>query len=132
MNPSKYLGNELKYIEKVLNSELWSGTSGNWNNVFEFLNTLKPETKKLLLPKAKQMHSKAVMVYFARRTGLNYLKRLLYGAINSAKNNKKTPMNKFKEGREFEIPVKKYGVSSVETLAEKLPKIMREELNIEL
>ena len=114
-----YLDSSLKTLKK------------NWNNVFEFLNTLESETKKLLLPKAKQMRRKALMVYFARRTGLNYLKRLLYGAINSAKNNKKTPMNKFKEGREFEIPVKKYGVSSVETLAEKLPKIMREELSIE-
>ncbi len=35
MNPSKYLGNELKYIEQVLNSENWSGTAGNWNNTLE-------------------------------------------------------------------------------------------------
>ncbi len=35
MNPSKYLGNELKYIEKVLNSESWSATGGNWNNALE-------------------------------------------------------------------------------------------------
>lgn len=35
MNPTKYLGNELKYIEKVLNSENWSATTGNWNQVLE-------------------------------------------------------------------------------------------------
>jgi perosamine synthetase len=35
MNPSKYLGNELKYIEQVLNSESWSGTGGSWNNALE-------------------------------------------------------------------------------------------------
>lgn len=34
-NPGKYLGNELKYITKVLNSENWSATGGNWNNTLE-------------------------------------------------------------------------------------------------
>ncbi len=34
-NPSKYLGNELKFLEKVLNSESWSATGGNWNNTLE-------------------------------------------------------------------------------------------------
>src|SRR4030042_396594 len=34
-NPSKYLGNELKYLEKVLNSESWSATGGNWNQALE-------------------------------------------------------------------------------------------------
>jgi len=34
-NPTKYKGNELKYLEKVLNSKQWSGTSGNWNNKLE-------------------------------------------------------------------------------------------------
>jgi len=34
-NPSKYLGNELKYLEKVINSESWSATGGNWNNTLE-------------------------------------------------------------------------------------------------
>jgi perosamine synthetase len=34
-NPSKYLGNELNYLEKVLNSESWSATGGNWNNALE-------------------------------------------------------------------------------------------------
>jgi perosamine synthetase len=34
-NPSKYLGNELKYLEKVLDSESWSATGGNWNNALE-------------------------------------------------------------------------------------------------
>lgn len=35
MNPSKYLGNELKYVEQVLNSESWSGTGGSWNHALE-------------------------------------------------------------------------------------------------
>jgi len=30
-NPSKYLGNELEYIKKVLSSENWSATGGNCN-----------------------------------------------------------------------------------------------------
>lgn len=34
-NPSKYLGNELAYLEKVLNSEFWSSTTGNWNQTLE-------------------------------------------------------------------------------------------------
>ena len=34
-NPSKYLGNELRYLEKVLNSENWSSTTGNWNQALE-------------------------------------------------------------------------------------------------
>lgn len=34
-NPTKYKGNELKYLEKVLNSENWSGLSGSWNNKLE-------------------------------------------------------------------------------------------------
>lgn len=29
-NPSKYLGNELKYLGKVLEGESWSATGGNW------------------------------------------------------------------------------------------------------
>ncbi len=29
-NPSKYLGNEIKYLEKVLNGESWSATGGSW------------------------------------------------------------------------------------------------------
>ena len=36
-NPTKYLGNELKYIEQVLNSESWSGTGGSWNHALESL-----------------------------------------------------------------------------------------------
>lgn len=35
MNPNKYLGNELKYVEQVLNSESWSATGGNWNQTLE-------------------------------------------------------------------------------------------------
>jgi len=34
-NPSKYLGNELKYLEKVLMSESWSSTGGSWTNQLE-------------------------------------------------------------------------------------------------
>ena len=29
-NPSKYLGNELKYLQKVLEGESWSSTGGSW------------------------------------------------------------------------------------------------------
>ena len=35
MNPSKYLGNELNYLTKVLNSENWSATEGNWTGELE-------------------------------------------------------------------------------------------------
>jgi perosamine synthetase len=34
-NPSKYLGNELKYLKKVLNAKSWSATGGNWNQTLE-------------------------------------------------------------------------------------------------
>jgi len=34
-NPSKYLGNELIYLKKVLEGESWSATGGNWTNNFE-------------------------------------------------------------------------------------------------
>jgi perosamine synthetase len=34
-NPTKFLGNELKYFQQVLNSESWSGTAGNWNQTLE-------------------------------------------------------------------------------------------------
>lgn len=34
-NPTKYLGNELKYLKKVLCAESWSATSGSWNKVLE-------------------------------------------------------------------------------------------------
>jgi len=34
-NPTKYRGNELKYLMSVLNSESWASTSGNWNQVLE-------------------------------------------------------------------------------------------------
>lgn len=34
-NPTKYLGNELKYLKRVLRAESWSATAGNWNQVLE-------------------------------------------------------------------------------------------------
>jgi perosamine synthetase len=34
-NPSKYLGNELEYLRKVLESEAWSNTSGSWTQSLE-------------------------------------------------------------------------------------------------
>jgi perosamine synthetase len=34
-NPIKYLGNELKYITKVLEGESWAATGGNWTNALE-------------------------------------------------------------------------------------------------
>ncbi len=34
-NPTKYFGNELTYVEKVLNSENWSSTVGSWNQTLE-------------------------------------------------------------------------------------------------
>jgi perosamine synthetase len=35
INPSKYLGNELKYLEKVLSAESWSATGGSWTQCLE-------------------------------------------------------------------------------------------------
>jgi len=35
INPIKYKGNELKYLEKVLLSESWSSTGGPWNKTLE-------------------------------------------------------------------------------------------------
>jgi len=32
---SKYLGNELQYLSKVLNSENWTSTAGSWNQTLE-------------------------------------------------------------------------------------------------
>jgi len=34
-NPSKYLGNELEYLTKVLEGESWSATGGSWNQTLE-------------------------------------------------------------------------------------------------
>jgi perosamine synthetase len=34
-NPTKYLGNELKYLKKVLKSESWSATGGSWGKKLE-------------------------------------------------------------------------------------------------
>ena len=34
-NPTKYLGNEKKYLNKVLQAESWSATSGSWNALLE-------------------------------------------------------------------------------------------------
>jgi len=34
-NPNKYLGNELKYLEMVLQAESWSATGGSWNQALE-------------------------------------------------------------------------------------------------
>jgi len=35
VNPSKYLGNELHYLERVLKGESWSATGGGWTNNLE-------------------------------------------------------------------------------------------------
>ena len=43
-NPSKYLGNELEYLRKVLEGEEWSATVGSWANGLE-----KTFAKKILL-----------------------------------------------------------------------------------
>ena len=34
-NPIKYLGNELKYLEQVLNTDKWSSTEGSWTGRLE-------------------------------------------------------------------------------------------------
>ena len=34
-NPTKYIGNEIEYLKKVLESENWSSTSGSWNKLLE-------------------------------------------------------------------------------------------------
>ena len=34
-NPSKYLGNELEYLRRVLDAESWSATGGRWTNALE-------------------------------------------------------------------------------------------------
>lgn len=35
VNPSKYLGNELLYLQKVLEGESWSATGGSWTQTLE-------------------------------------------------------------------------------------------------
>jgi perosamine synthetase len=35
MSSNKYMGNELNYLNKVLNSESWSSTEGSWSNTLE-------------------------------------------------------------------------------------------------
>jgi perosamine synthetase len=35
VNPSKYLGNELEYLKKVLEQESWSATGGSWTQALE-------------------------------------------------------------------------------------------------
>ena len=35
LNPSKYLGNELNYLAKVLEGESWSASGGSWTNTLE-------------------------------------------------------------------------------------------------
>jgi perosamine synthetase len=35
LNPSKYLGNELEYLKRVLESKSWSATGGSWNQALE-------------------------------------------------------------------------------------------------
>lgn len=44
-NPSKYFGNELEYLKKVLDSEHWSSTTGNWNQALETKFAEKFESK---------------------------------------------------------------------------------------
>jgi len=44
-NPNKYLGNELEYLTKVLNSEKWSSTEGSWTGRLEKEFSNKFETK---------------------------------------------------------------------------------------
>lgn len=44
-NPTKYLGNELDYLKKVLQSESWSATGGSWNQKLEQTFACKIGTK---------------------------------------------------------------------------------------
>ena len=44
-NPIKYLGNELEYLKKVLQSESWSATVGSWNQELEKAFARKIGTK---------------------------------------------------------------------------------------
>ncbi len=34
-NPTKYIGNEIAYLKKVLHAESWSATAGTWNKILE-------------------------------------------------------------------------------------------------
>lgn len=45
INPSKYLGNELDYLRRVLDSEAWSNTSGSWTQTLEAQFAQKIGTK---------------------------------------------------------------------------------------
>ena len=44
-NPSKFLGNERKYLDMVLESESWSATSGSWTEKLELEFARKFESK---------------------------------------------------------------------------------------
>ena len=44
-NPIKYLGNELEYLKRVLQSESWSATGGSWNQELEKAFARKIGTK---------------------------------------------------------------------------------------
>lgn len=118
---------ELAYLDSDIKTAI-----KNWKNFFGFLKTLKPETQKALLPLAKKMMMLAPFVYLARRSGLNYMKRFLYGFFRKMKNETASPREKFAQGREFEIPLKNYPVNSISTLANNLDEIFKKELGATL
>ena len=77
-NPNKYLGNEFKYVKKVLNSENWSGTSGSWNQALE-----KSFAKKIGARYAIAMNSGTSTLHAAlEAAGIGYGDEVLSPAIS--------------------------------------------------
>jgi len=63
-NSNKYLGNELNYIQKVLNTEKWSATEGSWTSKFEqeFSNKFKAKHAVAFNSGTSTLHSALVAV----------------------------------------------------------------------
>ncbi|MCU0641443.1 MAG: DegT/DnrJ/EryC1/StrS family aminotransferase [Candidatus Margulisbacteria bacterium] len=57
---TKYPGNELKYLQKVLSAESWSATGGSWNNILE-----REFAKKLGVKYAVAMNSGTATLHAA-------------------------------------------------------------------
>lgn len=105
----------------------------NWKNFFAVIKDFPPETKRELSRKAKKIMLAEPFLYLIRRLGLHYLNRVLQGLARKWRKNTRTPTERFKGTREFEISLTPYKeINSITSLAARLPEILEKEISAHL
>lgn len=97
----------------------------NWRGLFSFLRTLSPETRQRLFPLAIQCATTAFFVGVARRLHVQRPLRSLHTFFRNTAKNETGARAKILSGtNEYTIPLERYRIDSISTLASRVREIM--------